>query len=320
MTEPEEAAIAGVFNISALERESGVARGTIHFYLRRGLLPAPQKTAASRSLYSDVHLAFLSKITELKGQGLSLAAIKAALSAELDRSAGAGEDLAARESERVRRAILRVATEEFAAHGYDKTHVATIIRKLGITHQVLYSHFSSKLELLVESFRTFLHWNVAYNEARLAAAADPGERVLWRLFADYRANELASDVLLHIRSEKGHSAAERLRLAERAWQGVIDIARGEFEALRAPLGLPPPVPLELLAHSMIGAHHNAAFRASWDDTYSREDVLRTHLWLWLAVAAGMKGAVDIDLQVARYEDLIREVAARRPEMPPAPDD
>lgn len=285
--------------------------------MRQGLLPPPQKTAASRALYSEDHLTFLKRIGELKQAGLSLADMRVALGAELERAASSGEDLAARENERMRQSILRVATEEFAAHGYAKTHIASIIRKLGITHQVLYGHFSSKLELLVESFRTFLHWNVAYNEARLAGSSDLGERVLWRLFADYRANELASDVLLHIRSERGHSAAERRRLAERAWEGVIEIAKRELEALREPLGLPATVPLELLASGLIGAHHNAAMRASWDETWTREDVLRTHLWLWLAVAAAMRGPTDVDSEVARYEGLIREVALRRPEIPPA---
>ena len=309
--------IVEAYAIAALERETGVSRSTIHFYVRQGLLPAPQKTDAGRSLYGHDHVTLLARIGELKRAGRSLAEIRATLSPELEKAEENGRDLARLESDRIRRTILRVATEEFAANGYEKTHVATIIKKLGITHQVFYGHFPSKLELLVESFRAFITWNVAYNEARLADVSDLGERVLWRLFADYRASQLASEVMSHIRTERGHSAAERRRLAERAWEGVVDVIERELEALRGPPDTPPAVPFELLAYSMIGAHHNAAMRASRDDAWTREDVLRTHLWLWLAVAAAMDGGVDG--QLARYEGLIREIASREPEAPPAPE-
>jgi DNA-binding transcriptional MerR regulator len=308
--------IVEAYAIAALERETGVSRSTIHFYVRQGLLPSPQKTHAGRSLYGHDHVALLAKIGELKRAGRSLAEIRTTLSPELEKAKVNGKDLARLESDRVRSAILSVATEAFATNGYEKTHVATIIKKLGITHQVFYSHFASKLELLVESFRAFITWNVAYNETRLAETTDLGERVLWRLFADYRASQLASEVMSHIRAERGHSAAERRRLAERAWEGVVDVIERELEALGGPRDI-PPVPLELLSYSMIGAHHNAAMRASWDDEWTREDVLRTHLWLWLAVALAMNGGVDS--QLARYEGLIRELASREPETPPPPE-
>lgn len=307
-----------IFNISTLERESGVARSTIHFYIRRGLLPPPQKTAASRSLYGESHLALLRKIMEMKETGSSLAEIRATLGPALQKAAENKQDLAEQERDRVRREILRVATEEFETNGYEKTHVSTITKKLGITQQVLYSHFASKLELLVECFRTFMSWNVAYHEARIAESSDLGERVLWRLFADYRARELDSDVTSHIHAEQGHSAAERVRLAERAWELVARVAQLELESLREPGRSPQSIPLELLSYSLVGAHRTVAMKASWNEEWTQEDVLRTHLWLWLAVAGALSGAIDIDSQLAPYEDLIREIAKREPETPPTP--
>ena len=45
--------------IVELERESGVARRTIYYYVRIGLLPAAQKASPSRALYTEGHLALL---------------------------------------------------------------------------------------------------------------------------------------------------------------------------------------------------------------------------------------------------------------------
>ena len=52
--------------------------------------------------------------------------------------------------------------------------------------------------------------------------------------------------------------------------------------------------------------HNTSLRASWDDTFTREDMMTTHLWLYLLILAGLGGEVDIDARVARYTDLIKE--------------
>ncbi len=294
-------------------------RSTVHFYVRAGLLPKPQKATTSRSLYTDMHVRLLEKIQQLKAAGFSLADIRSALEEDLARARENEIDLAQREYERVHSAILHLATKQFARKGYKGVQVAGITRALGITPQVFYNHFPSKLQLFVESFHTFLDWNLAFVEPKLAQSSDAGERLLWRLLADARATRFGAEVISQVRSETGSSDSEKLQLAEQAWQAVIRYMTAEFEALRPP-GSPSPIPLELLAYSMLGAHHNASMRASWGNEYSREDVLRTHLWLWLAAMAAMSGQVDIESRLPRYEDLIREVATREPETPPAPDD
>ena len=82
---------------------TGVPRTTIHFYLRQGLLPRAQKTAASRSLYTDEHVKILGRIAELKGQGTTLAEIESELQPRLDEANETAVDLAAQE----RRAAAR---------------------------------------------------------------------------------------------------------------------------------------------------------------------------------------------------------------------
>ena len=61
-----------VYSIKELVQVTGVARTTIHFYLRQGLLPPAQKTAASRSLYTQEHVAILRKIARAQSPGAIL--------------------------------------------------------------------------------------------------------------------------------------------------------------------------------------------------------------------------------------------------------
>lgn len=311
--------MADVFTISALERATGISRSTIHFYIREGLLPQPQKTAASRALYGEDHVRLLQRIGELKKDGLSLADIRVALGAELVKIEQDAGDLAALESERVRRAILRLATEEFSTKGYKQTHVADIIRQLGITPQAFYSHFPSKSRLLAESFQTFIKWNVAFIEPKLKESNDPGERLLWRVFGNFRANAFGSEVLSLVRSEAPDDG-DLVRSVEKAWGGIVRRVMTDFEEVRTLESAPPTVSLELLVYSLIGALHNAALRTSWDDTFSRDDLLRVHLWLYLAALAAWSGEIDIDSRIGRYEGLIREMAAREPVSPPPLED
>jgi DNA-binding transcriptional MerR regulator len=303
--------------ISAVEKATGVPRSTIHFYVREGLLPRPQKTAASRALYTQDHVRLVELIDKLKQGGRSLAEIKTDLAADLARVNETAVDLAGQENARIHAAILRVATQKFAAKGYKETHVASIVRELGITSQVFYNHFPSKLQLFVESFRTFLNWNLAFVEPKLMESQDFGERLLWRLLADTRATEFGSQVMAQINSEHSRSEADKHRLSEQAWEEVVARIRQDFEGMRQPGSPPPAISLDLLSFSLIGAHHTASMRSSWDERFTKVDTLRVHLWLWLAVMAAIGGEVDIDSRMARYEALIQEVAARKPETPPA---
>ena len=50
-----------------------------------------------------------------------------------------------------RAALIDAAFEEFSAHGYEATTVAGIAERAGVTTGALYAHFSSKLELLLET-------------------------------------------------------------------------------------------------------------------------------------------------------------------------
>jgi DNA-binding transcriptional MerR regulator len=75
-----------------LEAVTGVHRETIRVYLRRGLLPEPQRNKPNVADYTDAHVEGIRTIRRLqKQQGLTLPQIKAALSgSSVDTPLGAG--------------------------------------------------------------------------------------------------------------------------------------------------------------------------------------------------------------------------------------
>ena len=66
--------------IRDLEQRSGLARRTIHYYARRGLLPAPDCLGRGAS-YSEEHLLRLRLIPALKAAGLRLEGVGCLLDA-----------------------------------------------------------------------------------------------------------------------------------------------------------------------------------------------------------------------------------------------
>jgi AcrR family transcriptional regulator len=306
--------IALAYTISDLERETGLSRTTIHYYLGRGLLPPPQKTAPNQALYGQHHLELLERIRELKQAGRSLAEIRSELSVEITRDQKQ-VDLAAHEYDRIHQKILRAATQEFLAKGYEGTRVAKIIRKAEVNSTIFYAHFPSKLRLLAESFRTFLTWNYAWTAEKTADTPDAVERVLWGLAANKTARVFDSMVMPRVQSPEGDP--ENLRIAQQAWAPVAAWLQGELdEAWAKSLSAPAGVSTELLAWSIIGAYHNALMRGSWDDAYTPADLVQTQLWLWMAVLAALAGDVDIDSRMKPYLGLINQVAMSQPETPP----
>jgi DNA-binding transcriptional MerR regulator len=66
--------------IAELARRSGIPVGTVKYYLREGLLPPGELTAATQAQYSDAHVQRLGLIRALLGPGgLSIAATREVL-------------------------------------------------------------------------------------------------------------------------------------------------------------------------------------------------------------------------------------------------
>jgi DNA-binding transcriptional MerR regulator len=305
-----------VYTIKDLERATGANRTTIHFYLRQGLLPRPQKTAASRSLYTDDHVRILEQIADLKRQGLSLTEIECELQPRVDEANEASVDLVAQEHRRVHDHILAVAAHEFATKGYKNTHVTTIMRELGITATVFYSHFSSKRRLLAECVTVLMDWSNRYVDARQTETTDPAERLLWNIFGHSRVFELGAAALAVIRVEGAEQDSEFHQSIEEGLQATVDRIRADLDQEQHTYPSPSEYPGELIALNLFGAWEYLAFRSRLDKEYTRRELLEAHLWLFLAARAARNGEIDIDSRVARYRGLIDRLSSEMPPLPP----
>ena len=304
------------YTIRDLERLSGVTRTTIHFYLGQGLLPRPQKVAASRSLYTDEHVKILKRIAELKGQGLPLIEIEKELQPQLDEANEAGVDLGAQEHERLHNQILAIATQEFAAKGYKNTHVTTIMRSLGITATVFYGHFASKRRLLAECVQVLMDWSIDYVDNEQTKTEDPAERLLWNIFGHSRVFELGAAALAVIRVEGADDDAELHGSIEKGLEATVERILADLDQEQHKYPHPSTFPGDLIALNLFGAYEHVAFRTRFDKEYSRRELLRAHLWLFLAAQAARNGEIDIDSRVAKYEGLIDQLSSAMPPMPP----
>lgn len=300
--------------ISELETATETPRSTIYFYVREGLLPAAQKAAASRAIYSDVHVELLEEIRRLKTDGADLESIKAAVTPLAERQTAAEPDLVARRAEEARVGILQAAARQFARRGYKRARISDIIREAGVTAPVFYAHFSTKRRLFVESFNVFVHWMGDLIEPPLVDEPDPAVRLMMRFCAYWGLQRLSPDLLGLARAEALQEDSETRAAVQEAQRWITAGPTRDLAALRVTPG-EPPVSDELLAYSLYGAGEEIFMRASWDDSYSPRDLLRAHLFLYLAVDAAYTGRSDTTDRLKSYEPLIDRLIAEGPPVP-----
>jgi len=295
--------------ISELEQASGVPRSTIYYYVREGILPQAQKAAASRAIYSDAHVELLQEIRRLKEEGLPLEEIQAKLDPRIESAEASEVDLVAREAERIRRSILEAAARQFSRKGYKRTRIADIIKEAGISPPAFYTHFRTKRQLLIESFGVFVQWSRDLLEPQLASEPDLAVRLMRRVGAFYGVQALSPDRLALVRSEALIEDNEMRQVAQSTYQAMVRGMHEDLVHLREHGAAPPDVPDELMAFSLEGALEHVVMRAAWDDTYTKRDVLMTHLCMYLALVAVYTGQLDLTEQLAHYGELVDSLAA-----------
>jgi AcrR family transcriptional regulator len=299
-----------VLTIGDLETESGVTRSTIYYYVRAGLLPPAQKSSPTRALYTDDHLQLLAEIQRLKQDGFDIKAIRRQLQHRVNSVTQNGEDLVARQEEELRRGILRTAAREFARNGYRQTRIADIISELGITPQVLYAHFPTKRDLFAAAYRESLDISMSVIEPRLAEEDDLAVHLLWRMVGDYGLRALNPD-LLYLSREAAYDDPATTRELRSAHEHVLSGQREELEGLRRTPD-DPAFSDELMNYALYGAFQTMRLRASWDDRFSRSDVMWANILLNIAVRWLYDGSVDVAALKEKYGDLIDELAAIQP--------
>ena len=300
--------------ITELEAATSTPRSTIYFYVREGLLPAAQKAAASRALYSDVHVELLGEIRRLKHAGADLEAIKASISPLLERQSATEPDLVARRASETRAAILQAAARQFARKGYKRTRLADIIAEAGVTPPLFYTQFVTKRQLFIESFNVFVRWMSGLIEPPLAEEPDPVVRLIMRTYAFWGIQRLSPDLLGLARAEALQEDTETRAAVQEALRLIAAGPAADLAALRrGPTS--PPVSDELMAYSLYGATEQTAMRAAWDDDFDQRDIMLTHVFLFLAVEAAYTGSGDVTTRFDGYRALIDRLVDEGPPVP-----
>ncbi len=299
--------------IGELERESGVRRRTIYYYVHHGLLPEAQKSSPSRALYTEAHLALLRDIEELRTQGLRLARIRERLAGRVRAAGENGVDLVALRDQETREAILAAATHSFAHKSYKGTRMADLVAELGITPQLLYSHFATKRELFVACYKVAVRYMAGVVVPLAGQSDDPAVHLVWYMYADKGIKAFAPDMFMLAVEAARHDEAARRDLLE-AYETIFRDLLTDLRRLRGADDR-PPFSDELISHGLFGAFEQMLARAALDDEYSWREVVRTTLGIFLAVAAGYGGDLDLGALVARYDTLLDEVAELPPPVP-----
>lgn len=298
--------------ISELERETGVARGTVYYYIRRGLLPPAQKASATRSVYDRSHVELLIEIKRLQAEGLSLRVIRERLGRRIEAAAENGVDLVAKQNEETRRTILEAAARRFALRGYERTRIIDICEEAGVTTQVLYSHFPSKHHLFIACYHIYFQWMRDQIEPHMQQTADATARLAWRVYAAYGIQALSPDLQALARVETIREPSEVRDLLRETYAQMLSDVGEDLEAVRDPSANPGLFDDELVAYALLGALDNMQMRAAWDTKYGRLDVMRNLLAIHAAVRAAYAGRVDLTPDWAAVAELAAELAKTTP--------
>lgn len=297
-----------LMTMSELERETGVARSAIHFYLREGLLPPATRTATNRALYTESHLDLVRQIKRLQDEGVRLREVKSRLQPIIESAKAEEVDLSG-QSELLRRTILETAAREFAEKGYTRTRVADIIREVGTTPQVFYGNFPTKLQLFIECLEVLSEWSINLIEQRVTSEPDTLKHAVLRGFGYLGLREISPDLLRLARAEAMHEDGESKRVLHKSYDNLVFTVLPDLTALRARSDGEVPFPSDdLVAYAFMGILEATVGRWSRDHKFSKRDVLLTVLYLWSAIEAIYAGDVDLGSKRLAYEKWVAELA------------
>lgn len=130
-----------------------------------------------------------------------------------------------------------------------------------------------------------------------------------RTTASISIHSLGADVLALVSTENLQADAELRRPVQEGWDSIMRVIAAELAGMREPEARSPSVPDELIANSLNEALQGTMTRALWDIRFPMVDVLRAHIWLWLAIRRAMQDSEAINRELASYEERISQVAA-----------
>ena len=192
--------------------------------------------------------------------------------------------------------------------------MADLVAELGITPQLLYSHFATKRDLFVACYKVAVRYMAGVVLARVGPEGDPAARLLWYMYADEGIKAFAPRMFALAVEASQHDEAARRDMRE-AYERIFRELIGDLARFRTS-DREPPISDELISHGLMGAFQQMLARAALDDEYSWREVTRHTLALFLLLLTAYRGEQDLAALLAPYEDLLTEVSELPPPVPP----
>jgi AcrR family transcriptional regulator len=180
---------------------------------------------------------------------------------------------------------------------------------------VLYSHFSSKRHLFIACWDVYYRWMNAQVASAIEQTPDSAARLAWRVWAGQGIQALSPELQAMARVEAFYPESELRPLVREVYGKMLAGAPEELAADRQAVVKPDIFDDELVSHGFLGVLENMQMRASWDDRYTREDIIRNLIGMFMAVRAVYQGRLDITEDWAAVADLVRQLASSEPRPP-----
>jgi AcrR family transcriptional regulator len=280
--------------ISQLVNESGVPRHTIHYYIKKGLLHPPIKTAKTRAYFDQSHLERLRQIKIIKQHIHSpteLIKIQIEATQRHKQDGGAIPQLLApriggkprkkrtlHSSKRQR--IIEAAIKLFASQGYYRTKITDITGALHISTGSFYSFFESKDDLFIHVVGEVVKDTISRVEKVIRKEKDIIKRNILRAEALNENFTNFSAILTQLRAE----AVSQRKWGEKNIKKIYDDFSHPIisEARKAmEQGLIRGVDPDLLAFALIGMCEMLLFRKTLDAQYELDKIINFMLDLVL---------------------------------------
>ncbi|MBU1168388.1 MAG: TetR family transcriptional regulator [Proteobacteria bacterium] len=265
--------------ISDLITRTGVPRTTIHYYLRSGLLHAPDKTGKTMGYYNESHVARLNFISKMKknlpGRFIKKMIANGEMSGKesfIDPRTD-GEDSPLRSSRLLRKKqIIRGGVSIISQKGYRTTTINDITHALGISTGAFYIYFKNKQELFEAVVTDVLEdINTRFRDA-IMHEKDPLNRMFIRAHVFYANYQKYSEIINCLRSETSRDVWAG-NMVKKAYE---DMTKPLIEEVRSLInaGIFRDIEPELFSYTMVGIIEMMSLRMTFDEKYSYEEIDR----------------------------------------------
>ena len=270
--------------IGAVEKQTGIPRSTIHFYLREGILHPPLKTGQTMAYYDESHLERLVLIQKMKNElGIPINYIKEKISAmdtgdnktstdTLQQIASDDTNIPPSLKERRKNEIISAAVKIFSDKGFYKTKVKDITDSLDMSTGTFYIYFKNKEDLFLEAIDDVVKSIIGGAAEAIVNEKDFVIRMLLRAKVFLEQFSRYSEILNQLRAEMTRDSKWFQERVKGVYHDLTQPVIKEFsEAIDQ--GFIRPIDPDLTAYAVTGVIETLSFRMTVDDTYTMDKVI-----------------------------------------------